>query len=55
MFMGESGHAGTKKLELVIVLVFAHHLVGNDPGADDSKREESDYNVKGHPIHNLKF
>lgn len=52
--MGTSGHAG-RELELVIVLVFAHRLVGNDPGADDSKCEESDYNVKGHPIHNLSF
>jgi hypothetical protein len=37
------------------VLVFAYRLVGQNPRAKNSQYEKSDYNVKGHPIHNLSF
>jgi len=38
-----------KELELVIVLVFADHLVGDDPGADDRQNKQNDHNKEGGP------
>jgi hypothetical protein len=49
MFMGASGHAGREDLKLVIVLVLAHHFVGDDPGADNRQDEQNDHYEEGRP------